>query len=65
MLLHQANNSSMPEYDLFTWSAVGITVPVLSLSIIKKILIITRKYFEKKSKILLWDQTAYLSFRVN
>lgn len=32
MLLHQANNSSI-EYDSFTWSAVGVTVPVLSYKV--------------------------------
>jgi hypothetical protein len=64
MLLHQANNSSI-EYDSFTWSAVGVTVPVLSYKVPGKNHFYLKVLWEKKSKILLWDQIAHLSFRVN
>jgi len=49
MLLHQANNSSMPEYDLFTWSAVGITVPVFKLKYHKERSHYYQKVLRKKN----------------
>jgi hypothetical protein len=48
MLLHQANNSSI-EYDSFTWSAVGVTVSVLSYKVPGKKSFLPESTLEKKN----------------